>query len=70
MSSIVKIAKIAPSASIVYQFLVFFLKLSTVIGARGRPMEPAANPVEEAPKPDPGGTTRPYKQALAFQVHL
>ena len=49
---------------------IFFLKLSTVIGAHGRPMEPVANPVEEAPKPDPGGTTRPYKQALAFQVHL
>ena len=47
-----------------------FLKLSTVTGACGLPMEPVANPVEEAPKPDPGGTTRPYKQALAFQVHL
>ena len=41
-----------------------------VTGACGQPMEPVANPVEEAPKPDPGGTTRPYKQALAFQVHL
>ena len=50
--------------------LFFFLKLSTVIGLHGRPMEPVANPVEEAPKPDPGGTTRPYKQALAFQVNL
>ena len=49
---------------------IFFLKLSTVIGAHGRPMELVANPVEEAPKPDPGGTTRPYKQALAFQVNL
>ena len=48
----------------------FFLKLSTETGACGLPMEPVANPVEEAPKPDPGGTTRPYKQALAFQVHL
>ena len=28
MSSLVKIAKIAPSASIVYQFLVFFVQLS------------------------------------------
>ena len=50
--------------------LFFFLKLSTVIGLHGQPMEPVANPVEEAPKPDPGGTTRPYKQALAFQVNL
>ena len=41
-----------------------------VDGACGLPMELAANPVEEAPKPDPGGTTRPYKQALAFQVIL
>ena len=28
-----------------------------VDGACGLPMEPAANPVGEAPKPDPGGTT-------------
>jgi len=28
--------------------------LSTVVGAHGLPMEPAAKPVEEAPRPEPG----------------
>ena len=48
--------------------LFFFLKLSTVIGLHGQPMEPVANPVEEALKPDPGGTTSSYKPD--FRVHI
>ena len=32
--SLVKIAKIAPSASIVYQFLVFFLQKARSLGGR------------------------------------
>ena len=62
-----------PSVAVIndnFAKIIFFLKLSTVTGACGLPMEPVANPVEEAPKPDPGGTTSFYKPALAFQVHL
>ena len=41
-----------------------------VDGACGLPMELVANPVEEARKPDPGGTTSSYKPAMPFQIHL
>ena len=39
MSSIVKIANIAPSASIVYQFLVFFFSDSAVVHSHSQWVE-------------------------------